>query len=150
MEHLLSIDFVICMTHLADKILCHWWWTVIFVFQPDVATRWNTNYILQHRTLSSLNTLKMCSLSGRGHFIILNFEPDDQNCYFQTQRYIGVSSKQCIVYRLTDVYRYVLIYWFTPTKYLIFVLSCRFLQSHRSIYHGIGWSYNCCSVYFIG
>ena len=41
-SHLQSIDFIICMGHLADlvtNLLCHWWWTVIFVFQPDVATR---------------------------------------------------------------------------------------------------------------
>ena len=56
-------------------------------------------------------------VSGRGHFWILNFEPDDQNYNFQIQRYIGVSSKQCIVYHLIDVYWYVSIYWFTPTKY---------------------------------
>ena len=38
------------------------------------------------------------------------FEPDNQKCYFQTQSYIGISSKQCIVYCLTDVFRYVSIY----------------------------------------
>ena len=35
MAHLYSIDFVICVGHLADlvtNLLWHWWWTVIFVF----------------------------------------------------------------------------------------------------------------------
>ena len=38
----------------------------------------------------------------------LNFERS--KVLFSNWRYIGVSSKQCIVYRLTDVYRYVSIY----------------------------------------
>ena len=61
-----------CVGHLADKFFMPLVMDSDIGFQPDVATRKNTNYIRQHHTLSSLNTLKICSFSVRGYF--LNFE----------------------------------------------------------------------------
>ena len=114
MAQLYSIDFVICVGHLADlvtNLLRHWWWTVIFVFN------WMMQLIRTHITFGSIVLLlhwilsKFFSLSVRGHF--LNFESTtNKSAFFQTRSYVGVSSKQCIVYRLTAVYRYVHIYWY--------------------------------------
>ena len=74
MAHLYSIDFVICVGHLADlvtNLLWHWWWTVIFVFNRMM------QLVRTHITFGSIVLFlrwilsKIFSLSVRGHF--LNF-----------------------------------------------------------------------------
>ena len=78
---------------------------------------YNTIWYIGHRTLSLLNTLKICSLSVRGHFWILNFEPDDQKCYFSNPTLYWRIIKT--MYRISpDRCKPVCIapwiYWFTP------------------------------------
>ena len=100
------------------------WWQIYYVTgdgQWYLFSNWMLQLVIRTQITFGSIILFLCwILSKFVHFLlkaiwILNFKPDDQKCYFQTRRYIGVSSKQCIVYRLTDVYRYVSIYWFTPS-----------------------------------
>ena len=70
-------------------------------------------------------------------FWILNFEPDNQKCYFQTKSYIGISSKQCIVYCLTDVFGYVSIYRYIDSPLIysirIFIMQMFFFKKMKGV-----------------
>ena len=70
-------------------------------------------------------------------FWILNFEPINQKCYFQTRSYIGISSIQCIVYCLTDVFWYVSIYRYIDSLLIysvwIFIMQMFFLKKMKGV-----------------
>ena len=104
-------------------LLCHWWWKAIFVFQLDIC--FSTTQITFRSIVLFLHWIlsKSVRFLLETIFWILNFKPDDQKCYFQTRHYIGISSKQCIVYCLTKLIPVCInisIYWFTPNMYMWF------------------------------
>ena len=77
---------------------------------PDVATRKNTNDIRQHRTLSSQNTLKICSLSVRGYFWILNFDSAIKSAIFKPDVILAYRQNNVLYIAwqtYTGMYRYI-------------------------------------------
>ena len=72
-----------------------------------------TNYIRQHGTLSSLNTLKICTLSVSGHFFLTS-SPTIKTAFFKPDVIVKT------MYRISPDRRIpvridISIYWFTPS-----------------------------------
>ena len=121
MAHLYSIDFVICVWHLADlvtNLLWHWWWTVIFVFNQMLQLfRTQITFVsivlFLRWILSKFDRYKpFLNFARRARWLKVLFS--NPTLYWRIVKTMyGISHDRRIPVRID-----ISIYWFTPTSQL--------------------------------
>ena len=126
-----QLDFVICVGHLAELV------TDSDIYFPTGCCNSLEHklYIWQHRPLSSLNTLKFVSVLLEAIFVNFELRARRSKVLFSNPMLYWRIVKTMYWYCLTDLYRYVSIYWFT-------LVSTRFNNFHAN-------SCSYCTLFFI-